>query len=244
MTKPEFSYIGSELELFRHADNWKAYYGSILQPFLGMDVLEVGAGIGGTTAALCQDYAHASWTCLEPDGNFCSDIESLIDGKKLPAFCEVRVGTLAVLPHSQRYDTILYIDVLEHIEQDLAELENAARRLKPGGHLVVLAPAHQFLFSPFDQAVGHYRRYSRASLQALTPAGQGLNITMNRYLDACGVCLSLANKFVLKKENPSKENIRLWDSYVVPLSRVIDPLLRYRLGKSVLTVWQKQNSSQ
>ena len=66
---------------------------------------------------------------------------------------------------------MLYIDVLEHIEHDLDELARAASHLAPGGHLVVLAPAHQALFSDFDRAIGHYRRYNRAGLQKLAPAG-------------------------------------------------------------------------
>ena len=68
-------------------------------------------------------------------------------------------GTCAVLnrvraPADERFDTILYIDVLEHIDDDLGELARSATHLRPGGHLIVLAPAHQALYSPFDKAIG------------------------------------------------------------------------------------------
>jgi SAM-dependent methyltransferase len=239
VTAPEFSYAGSELELFRSATNWKTYYSEKIQPFIGDDVLEVGAGIGGTTAVLCRPE-HESWVCLEPDPQLCRHIQQLIDEQALPPCCSARGGTTASLETGQKFDTILYIDVLEHIEQDRDELASAARLLKPGGYLVVLAPAHQFLFSPFDQAVGHFRRYTDAGLRALTPPGSGLAPVSSRYLDACGIVLSMANRALLKKDAPTPKNIEIWDRYVIPVSRVIDPLLRYKVGKSVVVVWQMQ----
>lgn len=77
----------------------------------------------------------------------------------------MQATTLAALPRDSRFDTILYIDVLEHIADDRAELVEAARRLNPGGYLVVLSPAHQWLFTAFDAAIGHVRRYTAKSLR-------------------------------------------------------------------------------
>src|SRR5260370_30792037 len=89
----------------------------------------------------------------------------------LPGRCQVQIGTLRNVAAASLYDTILYLDVLEHIADDAAELAAAANHLAPGGHLVVLGPAHQFLFSAFDEAIGHYRRYNSRRLAALTPIG-------------------------------------------------------------------------
>ena len=87
-----------------------------------------------------------------------------------PPSCRIAVksasGTLSELSDSDKFDTILYMDVFEHIEDDRAELERAAAQLAPDGHLIVLAPAHQWLFTPFDESIGHYRRYSRRTLEA------------------------------------------------------------------------------
>jgi SAM-dependent methyltransferase len=227
-----YTYIGSELELFRSAKNWKNYYYRMIRPYLGAQVLEVGAGIGGTTQVLCRQ-AHDRWVCLEPD-------PLLIDGLKaspsLPDGCEIRQGTLMDLPPSECFDTILYIDVLEHIEADAMEVQRAAAHLKPGGFLVVLSPAHQWLFSPFDQAIGHYRRYTRSSLSSLTPAD--LTDIGIKYLDSVGLCASLSNRW-LKKRMPTVGQIQLWDTWMVPISRTIDAFLGYAIGKSVLGVWRK-----
>jgi SAM-dependent methyltransferase len=229
-------YQGSELALFADAVRWKRYYAKSLQPFLGPAVLEVGAGIGGTTQVLCTG-AHTRWLCLEPDAVLAARIEERRRAGDLPACCESRVGTLSAIARSERFDTVLYVDVLEHIEDDREELAQAASLLSRGGHLIVLAPAHAWLWSPFDASVGHYRRYTRASLLALGPAGT--RAVRTRYLDAVGLLASLGNRLVLQSAMPTASQIRAWDRFMVPLSRLVDPLLGYLAGKTVVAVWQR-----
>ena len=132
----------------------------------------------------------------------------------------VVVGTVSDLAEASGFDAVLYIDVLEHIENDTCELTHAARLLKDGGHLIVVSPAHQWLFSPFDKAIGHYRRYSRRALQELTP--QGLTLRRLRYLDTVGLLASAGNRFLLKSHLPTIRQISVWDNLMVPLSRFLD----------------------
>jgi len=236
----DYQYVGAELDLFAAATNWKSYFRSRIDPYLGPEVLEVGAGIGGTTRLLCRGE-RVRWVCLEPDAGLASRLtESIRDGS-LPACCEPVVGTLDSLPEDARFDTLLYIDVLEHIEDDAAELARAAARLKPGGHVVVLAPAHPWLFTPFDHALGHFRRYTRSSLAAITCPE--LELVKNIYLDSVGMLSSLGNRLVLNASVPTASQIAVWDKLMVPLSRVLDPLTAYSLGKSVLGCWRRTRTS-
>ncbi|MDW8220372.1 MAG: class I SAM-dependent methyltransferase [Bacteroidota bacterium] len=230
-----YTYIGSELELFEKAIHWKQYYASFLQPYLQGDVLEVGAGIGGTTVALCNG-AQSSWTCLEPDSTLAQHIDEKIVSGVLPSICTVHNGLLSNLPRSYRCNTAIYIDVLEHIEDDRAQLEETARYLLPNGYVIVLAPAYQWLYSPFDKAIGHYRRYTRASLLALAPSS--FHCVSAFYLDSVGLCTSIANKLFLKQDQPTPKQIEFWDSVMIPIARVVDRLLRYNLGRSVIVIWQ------
>jgi SAM-dependent methyltransferase len=227
-------YPRDAMELFWHARNWKHYWGSRIEPFLGATVAEVGAGIGANTFRLSQ--TRRQWTCIEPDAALAARILALIEHGALGANCTVLVGGLAALPPNVRFDTVLYVDVLEHIEDDLAELTEAARRLNPKGHLVVLSPAHPWLFSPFDAANGHVRRYTAASLSALSPPG--LEPRQFQYLDSVGLLASLANALVLRTARPTEAQIRFWDRILVPASRWVDRLTGFRVGKSVLGVWQ------
>jgi hypothetical protein len=238
----QYEYIGSELELFAGAVHWKRYFGAQLHSFIQGDVLEVGAGLGGTTKMLCHE-AVDSWTCLEPDPILAAKLraeiahESPLGDRPI----QVTTGTLTEVSAGALFDTILYIDVLEHIENDRAEMLAAAQHLSPRGHLIVLSPAHNWLFSPFDEAIGHYRRYTRASLRDAAP--QQLELVRLRYLDAVGLLASLANRTVLRSGNPTRSQIRFWDTCMVPLSRLVDPLLGYRVGKSVIGVWRLGEST-
>jgi len=229
-------YVGSELELFSTAANWKSYFSGVICPFIGGRVLEVGAGIGANIPYLYSDQVE-EWTSLEPDPDLAGRIAEAVERGTLPARCRVKVGTLRDVEPASLYDTILYLDVLEHIADDAAELAAAANHLAPGGHLVVLGPAHQFLFSAFDQAIGHYRRYNSRSLAALTPLGCTLQHC--RMLDAAGFFASLANAALLRASAPSPRQIRLWDGVLVPISRVLDRVTAHRFGKTVVVVWRR-----
>lgn len=228
------TYPGSELDLFATAKIWKGYLREQISPYLGVDVLEVGAGIGGTTRALCRGIERR-WACLEPDPALATRLGEEIRSGSLPPCCKVIPGTVGRLDPSESFDTILYVDVLEHIEDDRAEVARALRLLRPGGHLVALSPAHQWLYTSFDRAIGHHRRYSRAGFGNL--AG-GLRPVKLDYLDAVGLLASLANRLVLRSATPGPAQIAFWDRVLVRLSKQIDPLLAHAVGKSILAVWR------
>ena len=228
----DFSYQGGELDVFAAAVRWKAYWATRIRRWVRGDVLESGAGLGANTALL-QNRDVRSWRCLEPDPKLAAAARETV--RRLPGV-EVSVGTIASAA-GERFDSILYIDVLEHIASDREELAGAAELLREGGHIVVLAPAHQFLFSAFDAAIGHYRRYNRASLRACSPPGCRLDAMF--YLDSVGMLASFANRLLLRQNNPTPAQIGFWDSYIVPLSRVVDPVSGYRLGKTICAVWTR-----
>jgi SAM-dependent methyltransferase len=230
-----FRYVGSELELFAAATNWKAYVTRVLGRFIAGRVLEVGAGIGGNTAHL--DNARVSeWTCLEPDPDQARLIKKRVQAGGVRPTCRVVTGKIEDIDQAARFDTILYLDVLEHIAEDRAELARARDHLADRGNLVVLAPAHQFLFSPFDAAIGHYRRYDRASLRARTPPGCRLEAFL--MLDCAGFFASFANRLMLRATIPSQRQIAVWDKLLVPISRLLDPLTGHKFGKTAVAVWR------
>jgi SAM-dependent methyltransferase len=232
----DFTYVGTELDLFARATNWKAYLRRQITPYLGPEVLEVGAGLGGTTRHMCSGR-HDRWLCLEPDPALARRLEASIRAGELPPCCQVEVGTVQDRPHEQTFDTLLYIDVLEHIKDDASEVARAMHLLRPGGHVVALSPAHQSLYAPFDAAIGHHRRYSKKTIAALTPSG--LRMVRLRYLDAVGMLASLGNRLILNQHMPTAKQVALWDGVMVRLSRLVDPVTAYCLGKSVLAVWTK-----
>jgi hypothetical protein len=225
------AYVGSELELFEEARHWKRYWHSQIAPYIRGSVLEVGAGNGNNTRVL-SGPDQIRWVCLEPDLALCRELRIRAGTGMKP---DIVAGTLEAISDQPGFDTILYLDVLEHIEMDSRELASSARILKPGGHLIVLGPAHPRLYSPFDRAIGHFRRYTRTTLRSTAP--DNLRLVLCRYLDCAGLAASSANALFLKQSLPTKDQILFWDRFLIPISRYIDPVLWYACGKSVLAVW-------
>jgi len=228
------AYIGAELDLFAEAIEWKRYVRALIRPFVSGSVLEVGAGIGGTTQIL-HDLTAGAWTCLEPDVRLLERLRAQL-APTLGDRLRTRVADLRAVG-DERFDTILYMDVLEHIADDRGELRRAHAHLAPGGRVVVVSPAHPFLYSPFDAAVGHHRRYTRASLVAAGPPE--LDLVACFYADSVGLLASAMNRFLLRQSMPTRRQILTWDRVLVRGSRVLDRPLRHKLGKSVVGVWRR-----
>lgn len=231
----DFKYVGSELDLFAHVTNWKAYWSQQIQPYLRGDLLEVGAGLG-TNTELLRPSGKGRSVCVEPDPGLTAQLEqklaAISSGRPYVAIC----GTTESI--SDMFDSIVYIDVLEHIEDDRGEMKRAAALLKPGGHLVVLSPAHQALFTPFDASIGHFRRYNKRMLREITPPE--LEIERLWYLDSAGLLASLGNRVLLHQSMPTRAQLHFWDKRMVPVSRIVDRLALYSLGKTVLGAWTKR----
>src|SRR5262245_5833705 len=130
-------YVGTELDVFANATNWKNYVRDMLQPYITGAVLEVGAGKGSFTSAL-SNLECTEWLCLEPDPALVDEIRRRRDAKEFSCYVAIVVGTEAVLPQMKVFNTVLYLDVLEHIFDDALEVTRAADRLAPGGRLIIL----------------------------------------------------------------------------------------------------------
>ncbi len=167
-------------------------------PWLGSRVLEVGSGVGNQTRFFC-----------EKERVIASDIESHYVHElkgKLSDRPNVRVASFrfplteadAADLAAERIDTIVCLNVLEHIEDDGATLRDFARVLPSGGHLALLVPALPALFGSLDVALRHYRRYDRAALAKLV-ADAGFAVEKIRYLNRPGVLGWWLNSKVLRR---------------------------------------------
>lgn len=235
-------YIGNELELFANAKNWKSYWSDLVAPYLGKQVMEVGAGLGGSTRLLIPKAKDLQkWIALEPDHALASQISDNLKSSSLETDkLEISEQFLKDYAPDKQFDSILYIDVIEHIEDDKREVQLAVERLEQNGYLIILVPAHNFLYSPFDKAIGHYRRYNKKMLKELIPAN--LEIVQLKYLDGLGLFLSAGNRMLTKQKYPTLKQILFWDNAVVPVSKILDKILFYNFGKSVLFIGRKINA--
>ncbi len=230
-----FKYPGDELVLFQHAIHWKKYFAKKIRRYIKGKVAEVGAGIGSTTLLL-NDGSATDWLLLEPDEKMFNLLQKKLEENQFPKNCRLQNGTTDHV--SGAFDTIIYIDVLEHINADAEEIRKATSLLNKGGHLIVLSPAFQHLFSPFDKAIGHCRRYNKKMFRKIVPADlKPVNI---KYYDSTGYFASLMNKALLHQKYPTQKQVNFWDSYLVPVSKITDKIFFHSFGKSIIAVWRKQ----
>ena len=235
MDLEEYIYPGDELDLFSNAKNWKKYFSKRLKKYVKGHVLEVGAGNGGTTRLLINDSVE-KWLCLEPDIKLFHSLEKKIKLGELPAKTDAIQGTINVI-NKNTFDTIAYIDVLEHIEDDFNEINKAAKLLSIGGKIIVLSPAYSWLYSPFDLSIGHFRRYDYKSLKKIET--ESLKLIHYEYLDSVGTILNFLNKHILRNTYPTKTQITFWDKVIVTISKIIDPIINRRFGKSIIGIYSK-----
>lgn len=232
----KYRYPGQELRLFEAAKNWKGYIAEQLKEFIRGDVLEVGAGISETTPYLMSDQV-STWVCLEPDAELLKIVQQRIERGELPDNCSAMGGTLDQLPANKTFDTVIYIDVLEHIEKDREEMLRAADVLTPGGNLIILSPAYQWLYNAFDREVGHCRRYTKSSLQAIAP--DALELRRLFYMESAGIFLLMINKFLFRRRYPARITVRFWDRIMIPISKLADRITRHTVGKTIIGIWTK-----
>lgn len=208
-------------------------------PYLRGRVLEVGAGTGTITRKLIDRYPDLSVVALEPAGNLFSNLHSYA---ALTARVLAHQKTLLqyeVDPH-ERFDVVLYLNVIEHIADDDRELRMAAEVLRPGGALLVFGPALEWLYSELDYQAGHYRRYGVSRLGELA-AGAGLQVVAAQYFDPMGVLPYYVVYKLLGHTEISGSTLWSYDRMVVPMSRLIQRLVRRPpVGKNVILVALKR----
>ena len=123
---------------------------------------------------------------------------------------------------------------MEHVDRDKEQIDDAVKHLRHGGRLIVVSPAHQFLYSPFDAAVGHCRRYSKRQLARSIPTH--MRPLLLRYIDSVGFVLAAANRIVLRKSVPTMRDVAIWDRWAIPVSQRLDPFFGFAFGKTVVRV--------
>jgi 2-polyprenyl-3-methyl-5-hydroxy-6-metoxy-1,4-benzoquinol methylase len=231
-----FSYKGDELDAFGLAHNWKKYWSQEISNYIQGKVVDIGSGIG-TNAEILGFQSYTEWLSVEPDKKLCRIIQQKKKNQILPSHLKILNGTSEDINKLDYFNTALFIDVLEHIEFDRDELKKIRKYLVIGGNVVIVAPAHNFLYSEFDKKIGHFRRYNKKSMLQTIP--EGYKIVQLRYLDSVGLLASFANRFFLRSGSPKANQILIWDKYMIRISKMLDKLFGYNIGKTLICVLEK-----
>ena len=148
------------LEVMSRARWYNNWLFSIIKPKLRGEILEVGSGIGNFTGLLSKE---SNITAIDLEKKYIKKLKSKFKKAVDIGFGDIEKGKYFF--KDKKFDTVVAINVLEHIKDDFLALDNIYKLLNKGGKLIIIVPAHMFLYSNFDENIGHFRRYSLASLR-------------------------------------------------------------------------------
>ena len=221
------TYTGWELHNFDEANLYRTYQWSLIKKNISGNIWEVGT---------------ANWIYINKYIEIAKTITLVERTKKYFTILSKRYNknkninikkNLNALKKNS-FDTILYLDVIEHIKNDKREINKAFSMLKPGGTLIICVPAFQFLYSLYDKKIGHFRRYSKSDFKKLLFKCNITNYKM-RYFDFIGFILIFMSNLIAK-DNLSNFSLKIkfWN-YLIPISILIDSILmKFFFGKSLL----------
>lgn len=229
-------YIGKELENFDYASFWRKYtLNKVRKYFKGKKVLEIGSGIGSFSKLILQDVEQL--TLVEPDQEYYELLKKKF--KHSSKVKEIYNGTVSNIK-DEKFDVIIHFQVLEHIKDDNKEILRNLDLLNEGGYLIICVPSFMSLYSKFDKAVGHFKRYVKNDFFKFDLNGS--KIVKMFYLDSSGYIIYRMFSFFLNSEYPNKYLILIWDKIFIPFSFILDKILLYKIGKNLISIIQKNDS--
>jgi 2-polyprenyl-3-methyl-5-hydroxy-6-metoxy-1,4-benzoquinol methylase len=226
----------TRLETLSTADRFNDEVWSRVQSFIGTDILEVGMGIGIFTEKL---LARGKVFGVEIVPEFVAEARRRLGARPGLESLVADIGG-ADLPDSLRgraFDTIVCMNVLEHIENDRGTLSRFLGLLKPGGKLVLVVPAHQCLFNPLDSHDGHFRRYERSDLNEKLKTA-GFTVVHESTFNLFGILGWFLNGTILRRKDLPAGQMGLFNK-AAPLLFWLENLLGPPVGLSLLAVGAK-----
>jgi SAM-dependent methyltransferase len=227
-----FSYSGTELDALADARNYYEHIRRQFAPHLGGKVVEVGAGIGTFSHYLLRSPGVRELAAIEPAVNNFPVLRDRFAGDgRVTAYH----GVLSDFARDLSADSVVAVNVLEHIEDDVSFLREARRVLGGSGTLLLFVPALQSIYGTLDEAFDHYRRYDRSLLQArLTEAGYGA--VRMRYVNMPGIAAWFLAGRVMRRRTLDPRSVRFYDRFVVPVVSAVEAVIEPPAGQSLLAI--------
>jgi SAM-dependent methyltransferase len=225
-----------ELEILATMSNYYGWIMDIFAPFVRGHVVEYGAGMGTISQQLVPLAERV--TLVEPSPNLVEGLRAKFrDNPKIEVVAE------SLEQHVRGVDvpmsnTVVLVNVLEHIEDDRQALAALVRILRPGGYLLVFVPALQGLMSKLDLKFGHFRRYQRTDLVEKV-AEAGGETQLCHYLDFIGILPWFVLNKVMGATAFHPRLISIHDKLVVPVSRTVERVIPPPIGKNIILVARK-----
>jgi phospholipid N-methyltransferase len=235
-----FSYSGTELDAVSEATNYYAWVFDSFSAAIGRNVVEVGAGTGTVSDLILSRASIDELLLIEPATNNVPALHQRFDGDPR---VRIHFGYLADVSSTLRVDTVIAVNVLEHVERDAEFLNDAYNSLVGGGTLILLVPAVPLIFGSLDRAFEHHRRYTRMGLQKAL-RGAGFEIEKLHYLNLIGVAAWFVAGRIMHRRTLGRRQVRFYDRLVIPWLRRLESLIQPPIGQSLLAIARKPTPRQ
>jgi SAM-dependent methyltransferase len=237
-----FAYAGRELEAMDCAYNYHCWILEIFKPFLGRRLVEVGAGLGSFSQLIVAQHRCQTLSLVEPSQSMYEGLVTNAARLGTDTLVDTYHGTfaeVAPLLKAKSPDSIIYVNVLEHIAADEAELETIQRTLVAGGHVFLFVPALPWLYGAFDERVGHQRRYRKQELEDKLRRA-GFKTVLSSYFDITGIGPWWLKYCLLRSSSMEAGGVKLYDRFIVPAARRFETFIAPPIGKNLIIVAEKQ----
>lgn len=219
------------LENMSQARSYNKWVFDKLKKHLRGVILEVGCGIGSFTNVLCN---YGEVFAIDIDRSLIERVETKENIKT--GFGDIEKGEYFF--KDKRFDTVVCINVLEHIREDSKALRNMYDCLESGGKLILLVPIYEILYGEIDKEIGHFRRYSPAVIKKQLQE-MGFRIIFKRKLNLLGAIGWFIAGKVLKNKQVEEDKIKIFNlisPFFLLLENIVEPII----GTSVLIIAQKK----
>ena len=231
MNKKKINYDGWELKFFDKSKNFRNYQLQLIKKFIKGYIAEVGPGNGMNASSYIKYPKKID--LYEPTRKLYLQLK-----KSFKKNNKVSTYNKKFITQKEKYDSVLYLDVLEHIKDDKNEIIKAIKSIKKGGYLIINVPAYSHLYSKFDNDVGHHKRYEKKDIRIILKGLEFKKLDLT-YYDSIGYMLSLLSKLTSSDyKKKFEQKIKVWD-FLIPLSKKIDYLISNLFGKSLLVILKK-----
>ena len=216
------------------APNYLRWIAALCEPHLGGRVLDVGAGTG----AITEQYAEGREVTAIDASEWC--VVELRRRFAQVSNVTVQKADLRGLTVDDGFDSVVMINVLEHIQDDVTALRDLATLLSPRGRIVIYVPALNGLYGTFDREVGHFRRYAPWRMREILSAAGSRPLVL-RYFNVLALPAWLVCTHTTMGKRPAA-GLTLWDRVVLPVNRSIESRIRLPFGLNLFCVAEVDSS--
>jgi phospholipid N-methyltransferase len=231
-------YLDENLTIMAKSSNFIDWLYDEIKPYLCGTILEVGSGIGIYSRKIVSNFKMNTIILSDVNPIYVNNLKKTFSDTPNINVIKLDLERKSDYKHLKNINSVIALNVLEHVHNDVASLNYIYNILSYKGKLIIIVPANKFLYNSIDKSVGHYRRYNIKDLKT--------KILMTKfkpkeihYLNFISIFGWYLNGNIFKKKIVNEHAMQIFNQ-LVPFLRTFEKyILRKKIGISLLVVLEK-----